>query len=164
MKTSPLNYYREQAQLWDAETIELAPSPEADVCATLAREARDLDDQLQTIATVFHSVGFGLQLKSSSGLYCVILPDASEPGRIRYQTFNETGFIGHSTFDTVDDVLVDAFRCGFRTVAAGDPLSEVSQLASFKRGNLVNDLVAQVNRGELSMNDANELYEQYVVA
>lgn len=164
MKNSSLNYYREQAQLWDAETIEQAPSPEADVCAALANEARELDDQLQTIATVFHAVGFGLQLKSGSGLYCVILPDASEPGRIRYQTFNETGFIGHSTFDSIDELLLDAFRCGFRTVEARDVLTEISALASFKRGNLVNDLVARVNTGELSLDDANELYEEHIVA
>ncbi|KRW83658.1 hypothetical protein AQ621_16550 (plasmid) [Marinobacter sp. P4B1] len=155
----PVLYYQDQIDLWESELQQETDDAKRDVCIQLRDEAAAMNARYQRIQYKFLEQGVGLTLKSRSA-YCVVLEDAAEPGRYRYQVFNESGFIGHLTRDTAEEVLLEAFRDGFRDIASGDVLAEFCGTAEWERGTLVNDLVRRVNQGELSHKDAGELYER----
>jgi hypothetical protein len=87
----------------------------------------------------------GVQMVNSTGrAYIVFLPDASEPGRVRYSCFDAGGFFSHSTFDTYDEALEDAWRSGFRTVSE-DVLSAMSLTDDWAVGSEYTAMVQQIN-------------------
>ena len=52
-------------------------------------------------------VKLGGEYETSPGKFAVVLPDASEPGRVRVQSFDADGFSGHRAYDTLDDLVRD---------------------------------------------------------
>jgi hypothetical protein len=89
----------------------------------------------------------GLELGNSSGLYLLMLPDASAPGCVRSQYFDVNGISGHSTRNSFEQLLDEAVADGYRTVVTGK-LNELSKLKSFKDGLAQVDKIARVNSGE----------------
>lgn len=56
----------------------------------------------------------GIELSTrSGGLHVVITKEAQEEGKYRSTTFNEYGFLGHSTRDTAKQVLEEKIKEGF---------------------------------------------------
>lgn len=106
----------------------------------LARLARDTVERLEgvqdckRILDQFNGDIAGLQMANFTGqAYILFLPDASEPGRVRYSCFDKYGFYSHATFDDYNIALKDAWRCGFREVVP-DVISEMSATAVWAQG------------------------------
>lgn len=95
----------------------------------------------------------GVELAEASGKQFVIfLPDASEPGRFRYSCFDKRGFFNHATFDTYEEALKDAWRCGFR-IRVFDALNDLSVTQDWHEGSKFTALVQQHNLGKVSYDD-----------
>lgn len=86
--------------------------------------------------------------------WALVLPDASEAGAFRWQSFDVKGFIGHATYPTLLDTIKEAFHSGYRTLDM-EALYRVSDLPSFRRGNEVLAEVQALNAGQIS-------FEQYI--
>lgn len=155
----PILYYQDQIELWQEEMDSEKCEESRNACRILRDEAARLNAQFQRIAYAYLSEGPGLTLKSEYG-HCVVLPDATEPGRFRYQCFNQTGFTGHTTRDTVEQVLLEAFRDGYRNIEFDDVLSKFCATKEWEKGSLLNDLVRQINCGDLTHKEADQLYEE----
>lgn len=92
----------------------------------------------------------GTELAHKGGKrFAFILPDASEPGKIRVSYFDENGFSGHDTYTTPEDALNAAVGSGYTDDATGR-LDELSQLDSFIKGNERADRIRKVNNGEMT--------------
>jgi len=154
----PVLYFQNQVDQWQEEMDRECNAANRATCADLRNEAAKLNAQFQRILYAYQEQGAGLTLASGHN-HCVVLPDASEPGRFRYQTFHETGFTGHTTRDTVEAVLLEAFRDGFRNIDQTDALERFSKTPEWEKGSLINDLVRKVNCGQLTHSQANEQYE-----
>jgi hypothetical protein len=74
-------------------------------------------DGVEVIELAFAVCGFGLVLQRSDSHYAILLPDASQPGKFRYQSFDSRGFFAHTTRDTMSQVILEAYKEGFRKVA-----------------------------------------------
>lgn len=159
----PALYYQDQVDLWESELQQETDAAKRAVCIQLRNEASAMNARYQRILYEFSEQGLGLTLKSRNA-YCVLLEDATEPGRYRYQMFNSSGFIGHLTRDTPEEVLLEAFRDGFRDIESSDVLGQFCGTVEWERGTLINDLVRQVNQGEISHKEASELYEREVAS
>lgn len=97
----------------------------------------------------------GMELSNESGSqYVVFLPDASEPGRVRYSCFDEHGFFAHSTFDTYQQALEGAWMAGFRH-RVHNKLNTLCLSQNWHLGSKLTAAIQQVNLGKLS-------YEQYL--
>ena len=88
----------------------------------------------------------GCQMVNSSGrAYIVFLPDASEPGRVRYSCFDSGGFFSHSTFNDYPEALEDAWRSGFR-IECDDVLSAISLSNEWQAGSEYTAMVQLLNQ------------------
>lgn len=65
--------------------------------------------------------------------HALLLPDASERGRVRAMLFNEDGFSMHITFDTYDELISELIAHGFLKETKPS-LDEMFTLDSFQRG------------------------------
>ena len=65
-------------------------------------EHREESHRALESAFAAHSAhGDGTELSNKDGRrHAILLPDASSPGKYRYQTFDSSGFSSHSTHDT----------------------------------------------------------------
>ena len=158
MRNDPAMYYQEQVEQWRLALDEEDSEQNRNACRQLLDEAASLNAQYQRVLHAHISMHGALTLSSTDN-YCIFSEDASESGRFRYQVFNKTGFIGHTTRDTVGEVLLEAFKDGFRTIESSFVLGEFSRTVEWQRGSLVNDLVQKVNRGILSYDEANLEHE-----
>ena len=97
----------------------------------------------------------------------IILPDASQPGRYRWQAFQRDGFTGHATFDSMEECLGDMVDDGY---GAPDPgvLDRLASTIEWRRGMEVVGLIQSCNAGLLSFEDAmrqrEEIYARYQAA
>jgi hypothetical protein len=157
----PVLYFQNQVDVWQELLDQESDADNRAVFAEFRDEAATLADQFQRIFYAYQDQGIGLTLKSESN-FCVVLPDATEPGRFRYQTFDVTGFIGHVTRNTVEEVLLDAVRSGFREIDTSDILDKFSKTREWAKGSAVNDLVRKVNCGDLTYDEANRQYEEAI--
>ena len=90
--------------------------------------------QLAAAFAVFDAVGDGCELANTDGRrFCVLLPDASEPGRYRYSVFDAAGFSTHHAEDDAPAAVADAARQGF-TQAAPGVLDRLAAGAEWARG------------------------------
>lgn len=86
----------------------------------LAIEAAQAGARLACLWARFAAAGDGFELADSRGArYAVLLPDASEPGRYRYQVFDAAGLAQHRAFDSAACALAAAIEEGFSVCAAG---------------------------------------------
>lgn len=97
----------------------------------------------------------------------IILPDASQPGRYRWQAFQSDGFTGHVTFDSMEECLGDLVDDGYGTPDPG-ALDRVADTVEWRRGMEVVGLIQSCNAGLLSFEDAmrqrEEIYARYQAA
>lgn len=102
---------------------------------TEIRESQARHEKLQALYAELDEVGVGMIVANESGdSYALILPDASEPGRFRYSGFKAIGWDTHYTADTLDEVVLEAFKGGYTRVAASDTLVTMSATAEWKKG------------------------------
>ena len=120
--------------------------------------------RLAAAFAVFDSIGDGAELSTADGSrYCVLLPDASEPGRYRYSVFNARGFYSHSTHNTAAEAVADAARAGF-TVAAPGVLDRLAVTQEWAHGMAVSDVMQKHNGGRLSWSEACAEFDRLAAA
>lgn len=117
----------------------------------MLRESMERHEALTALYNELDRVGVGLILKHWSGnQWALVLPDASEPGKFRYQAFGLHGWITHHTCTTLDEVVSDAFCAGFRMVASPDTLDRVASTVEWKKGCERLEFITRHNCGEIS--------------
>lgn len=60
----------------------------------------------ERLAAHREKIKLGGEYKTETG-YVVVIPDASDPGKVRTQSFDEHGFSGHHTYNNLDDLAFD---------------------------------------------------------
>lgn len=81
--------------------------------------------------------------------WAFVLPDASDPGRYRYQSFDEHGFISHATFNTVSEAVRDMVESGYVNEDIG-ALDRMSQTATWAEGVETIELLRRLNGGDIT--------------
>jgi hypothetical protein len=90
----------------------------------------------------------GIELMNRGGeRFAVFLPDATEPGRLRCSYFDERGFYGHTTRDSYEELIKEAWVDGFRKETSGQ-LNRLAVMDSFIAGNEFTTKIMRVNAGE----------------
>lgn len=97
------------------ESLEIWQRWLEDPAKPLAKEAREIVAELsekkrllECFLSDFQANGLGFTLKhKTQERWGFVLPDASEPGRFRWQEFGLDGFTGHHTYDTPEECLGD---------------------------------------------------------
>lgn len=103
----------------------------------------------------------GLQLKTERmDQWAAILADPTEPGRFRAQYFTRSGFVGHSTYDSLEKVLFELMNENFTQLADG-AMETLSTTQEWADGMFYTDLVRQIGCGMLSHAEADRQYEAY---
>lgn len=110
----------------------------------------DGDAAKQDLLSKYNGDLAGLQLGNKAGTqFALFLPDASEPGRYRASFFDARGFYGHSTRDSYESLLDEAFQDGYREEAPGK-LEALSATEDFAKGNELVGQIQAVNAGRMS--------------
>lgn len=116
--------------------------------------ALEKHERLMRLAHFFKQVGDGLELKHPQyDWWAILLPDASEPGRYRYQEFDRNGFTSHSTYDSPGEAIKDLASREFVLPALGT-LEALSTTRQWARGQEILALVQAVNWGQLPWEEA----------
>jgi hypothetical protein len=109
---------------------------------------------LQAAFTAFEEHGDGTELSNKDGRrHAVLLPDASEPGRYRYQIFDQNGMVSHHTEDTAEQAVADAAAQGFYIPATGI-LDRLASTDVWAHGMAINAIIQSHNAGLTSWEDA----------
>ncbi|CAE6963280.1 hypothetical protein [Paraburkholderia domus] len=68
----------------------------------------------------FHGDPVGVECSNSSqDRWAFVLPDVSRDGKWRIQYFDESGFSGHGSYDTLVDAVQDMIQSGYRELDIG---------------------------------------------
>ena len=100
--------------------------------------------------------GLGCTLKHASlEQWATFLPDASNPGQLRFQLYDENGFSSHATHSCLGKAAYDAASSGY---CIPDDLApeRVFALPSFVDGNQINAVIQRANAGHLRFDEAND--------
>lgn len=131
------NYFADQV-LVTCEFLGYDPNNTEDLDAprfSLIRESQARQEKLQALYAELDEVGVGMIVANESGdSFALISPDASEPGRFRYSGFRAIGWMTHYTVDTLDEVVLEAFKAGYTCVAARDTLDKMSATTEWIKG------------------------------
>lgn len=90
----------------------------------------------------------------------MILPDVSEEGKWRTQTFDERGFSGHATFAS-KDLAIDAAAESDFCLRDDMALDRIQNTPVFQRGLFTTDLLQRANSGLVTFTEADRLLAQY---
>jgi hypothetical protein len=102
----------------------------------------------------------GILTNDARDRWVFILPDASEPGRWRYQRFDADGFSGHSTRDDAATCVREVVAEGF-TIRDDDALDRLAPTPRFQRGNHWASLVMAVHLGQLHHTEIHSRMAEY---
>lgn len=61
----------------------------------------------------------GAEVRKKNGQAAAVFPDATQPGKYRYQAFDERGFFSHSTHNSLEEVLDALVTDGYTEPAPG---------------------------------------------
>lgn len=90
----------------------------------------------------------GLELSNlSCTQFALFLPDASEPGKVRFSCFDENGFFGHSTFATYEEALRAAWSDGFKKESS-QMLNKLCITEKWRKGSEFTAMIQQHNLGK----------------
>ncbi|HHH9443111.1 TPA: hypothetical protein ACP32N_005099 [Pseudomonas aeruginosa] len=144
----------------DGQPLEADQSGLSESVITMLRESMDRHEALTAVFSELDRVGVGMTVKHWSGnQWAIFLPDASSPGKFRYQVFQACGWVSHFTFQTLDEAVSDAFDSGFKEVAPRETLDQLASTVEWKKGCERLDLITQHNRGEISYG---EMLDQFL--
>ncbi|MDF9779118.1 hypothetical protein [Pseudomonas baetica] len=131
------NYFADQI-VGLSEFLGVDPNKQEDLdapCHSLIRETQARQEKLQALYAELDEYGLGMIVANESGdSFALISPDVSEPGRFRYSGFRAIGWMTHYTVDTLDEVVLEAFKAGYTCVAARDTLEKMSATTEWKKG------------------------------
>lgn len=130
-------------------------------CLDMKAEILGRQSQLDLMFAHFDDVGMGVTFANDKNdRFAFILPDASCPGKFRYQDFAAFGWLSHFTCETLDEVIYEAFNAGYRTPAAADTLDRLSATLVWARGQERCAIIQLLNTGKLSSAEAYRLSDE----
>lgn len=107
-------------------------------------------DKLESAFAAFAKTGHGTELSHPDGKrHAMLLPDASEQGKYRYQRFDKDGFSGHVTRDTAEEAIADAASQGYAVHNTGI-LDKLAATPDWDHGMAINSLMQAHNSGQSS--------------
>lgn len=120
----------------------------------LLDSSRKKHDRMQAAFDAYHKYGDGTELSDKEGRrHIVLLPDASNPGKYRYQTFDSQGFSSHSTHDTPEQAVADAAEQGY-TVSNPGILDKLAGTDEWAHGMAINAVMQAHNSGQIDWQTA----------
>jgi hypothetical protein len=120
-------------------------------CIEIRDEQLARQGNLDIMYQHFDKTGLGCTFANEKGdRFALILPDASVPGKFRYQQFASFGWINHWTCDTLDEVVFETYEAGMRLPAPQDTLDKMASTLQWAKGIEQLELITKVNRGELT--------------
>lgn len=128
-------------------------------------EGREGDHAKLEAAFAAHAKhGDGTELSNTDGRrHAILLPDASNPGKYRYQMFDERGFMSHSTHDTPEEAVADAALSGYHVHNPGI-LDKLAGTDEWSHGMAINAIMQAHNGGQIdwatAMGRINKLHEE----
>jgi hypothetical protein len=127
--------------------VDSSHSPLARLAQRTVREVTG-KDFMEEVLRKYEGDLAGVELSNSKGdRFAVFMPDATEPGRLRCSYFDARGFYGHTTRDTYDELIKEAWTDGFRQESSGQ-LERLAITDEFIAGNEFTTKVMRVNAGE----------------
>lgn len=121
---------------------------------------RAVHAKLQSAFDAYNKNGDGTELSDDEGKrHAILLPDASSPGKYRYQMFDEHGFSAHSTHDSPEEAVADAARSGFHVPNPGI-LDKLAGTDEWAHGMAINAIVQAINGGQMSHKEGMEKIHQ----
>lgn len=116
--------------------------------------ARKTAKQMGDAFAAFQQHGDGTELSTDDGKrHAILLPDASSPGKYRYQMFDERGFSAHSTHNTPEEAVADAASQGFHVHNPGI-LDKLAGTDEWAHGMAINAVMQAHNSGQLGWAEA----------
>lgn len=91
----------------------------------------------------------GVEYANRDGHYAFVLADASEPGRYRVQNFDDKGFSGHQTYNSLEEAVEQMVVDGYYREDRG-ALDRLSATAQWRRGMQVSALIQQFGAGQIN--------------
>lgn len=154
MRPSTLESLRQQREEWLCHLRE-----DGGLLGDVAQEIiAKLERRISALASVLDAAQgnlIGLTLKHPTDeRWGMILPDASSPGRFRWQGFRADGFTGHCTFDSPELCLGDMIDSNLEVPDPG-ALDRLAATSKWRRGSEILGLVHACNAGLISWDDAN---------
>lgn len=109
---------------------------------------REGHEALETAFAHFDKHGDGLELSHKDGRrHVIFLPDASNPGKYRYQMFDARGMMSHSTHDSPEEAVADAASSGY-TVHNPGVLDKLASTEEWEEGMAINALIQAHGSGQ----------------
>lgn len=143
---SDLNFFREQAE----SVIEFWGDDSAETQAD-ADDYMRMHQALTDAHTHFSQAGYGATFKHRrKEQWAFILPDASHPGFIRYQSFDRDSFCGHASYPSDIDVLIEMVRHGYTLPVEKNTLIDISKTERWRIGSLKLSLLTDLNAGKIT--------------
>lgn len=144
-----LSFFQEQIDaLLEFAEIENITNIDDPYVLELIGDYKAQDAALQRLWAQYEAQGFGMTVKHSSRQWwAFVLPDASCPGHYRYQVFAHDGFVGHYTYTSVIDALIEMVKAGFIEPVPSNTLDTVSATKRWEIGSAKVDLLARLNSG-----------------
>lgn len=158
MTPSTLEGLRKQLADWNE--IEASKDGFASLAGEVIQRVQGKISLLTSLLEQLDAFGMGFTLKHGSmESWGIILPDASDPGRYRWQGFREDGLTGHCTFDTPQLCLGDMLDDGYEHPDPG-ALDRLAATPKWARGMEVIAVIQACNCGLISWEEANQRHAQ----
>lgn len=109
---------------------------------------REGHEALEAAFGHFDKHGDGLELSHKDvRRHVIFLPDASNPGKYRYQMFDARGMMSHSTHDSPEEAVADAASSGY-TVHNPGVLDKLASTEEWEEGMAINALIQAHGSGQ----------------
>lgn len=124
------------------------------------RRGRGMASQI-ALELLLDSLCCGMTLSNSAGdQFVIFLADASSPGKFRYQCFDAKGFSSHSTHNSLEETLKDAFYSGYRILCDGNVLDRLACTVEWSRGTAKQAIRDRYNNGQIAWEEMLELMRE----
>jgi hypothetical protein len=132
--------------------------PFKDIQSYIKQIKKIKEDRIISIGDVSN----GAILSNTSGnLWTMILPEMSEGvDKWRTQSFDQSGFSGHSVFSTKESAVKEAISLGYY-LRDDSALTRMQNDPLFQRGNFLSDIVRQINLKRINHEQGDDLLIAY---
>jgi len=154
MRPQTLESLQESFDRWMAHITDDGDQRRSARAAEITRDILRKKTALESFIYLFGYTGFGLTLKHvENESWAMVLMDASEPGRVRWQEFKPYGFISHQTWDSVEECLSDMIDSGYLRHDP-DALERLCVTPQWQEGMEVTSIIQAANNGRLEWIEA----------
>lgn len=130
----------------------------------LLNSHRAMHAKLESAFGAYNKVGDGTELSTDDGKrHAILLPDASSPGKYRYQMFDEHGFSAHSTHNSPEEAVADAARTGYHVPNPGI-LDKLAGTDEWAHGMAINAIVQALNGKMITRDEADKQFAELQAA